>query len=141
MLVGIDDDREAGEKRKGIAMARLTSLSLSALTLLVLSGCSDPDADRVKDGTLGSCPNTTVGKMAESFMSSPSWQSLTADDGKTYVNLSGGITFHDKPVDAVIQFSLTGDTFEFQAFEMNGIPQNALIAGALMDKMCEATKK
>ena len=122
-------------------MVRLTSLCLSALTLLILSGCGDPDADRVKHGTLGSCPNTTVGEMAESFMSSPSWQSLTADDGKKYVNLSGGITFQDKPVDALVQFSLEGDAFEFNAFELNGIPQNALIAGALIQKMCEETEK
>ena len=114
----------------------------AALTLFILSGCEDPDADRVSQGSLGSCPDMTVGSMAESFMSSPSWESLTADDGKKYVNLSGGISFNDKPVDATIQFKLNDDdTFVFNAFELNGVPQNTIIANVLMGKMCDATQK
>ena len=116
-------------------------LYLLVATSLILAGCEDPDADRVSQGTLGSCPGTTVGEMAEKFMSSPTWESLTADDGKKYVNLSGGISFHDKPVNAKIQFKLNeNDTFEFNAFEVNGVPQITLVANALLVKMCEATK-
>ena len=125
----------------GIMVIRSLFIYFAAITLFSLSGCEDPDADSVSQGTLGSCPDTTVGKMAESFMSSPSWESITADDGKKYVNLSGGISFQDKPVDAKVQFSLNEDnTFVFNAFELNGIPQNTLIANALLEKMCEATK-
>ncbi|MEC7489895.1 MAG: hypothetical protein VYA17_09940 [Pseudomonadota bacterium] len=116
-------------------------LYLLVATSLILAGCEDPDADSVSQGTLGSCPGATVGEMAEKFMSSPTWESLTADDGKKYVNLSGGISFHDKPVNAKIQFKLNeNDTFEFNAFEVNGVPQITLIANALLAKMCEATK-
>ena len=112
------------------------------LIVLSLTGCFDPDADTVRTGTLHSCPNTTVGKMAESFMDDPTWKSLTADDGKKYVNLSGGIMFHDKPADAVVQFLLNDDlSFEFNAFELNGLPQNQLIASALVEKMCASASE
>ena len=83
------------------------------------------------------CPQMTLQEMAEGFMGSPSWSSIKADDGGSYVNLKGDITFHEKPVTALIQFKLNqDDTFEFQAFEINDVPQNMLIANALLTKMC-----
>lgn len=121
---------------------RLAYISPLLLIVLSLTGCFDPNADTVRTGTLHSCPNTTVGKMAESFMDDPSWKSLTADDGKKYVNLSGGILFNEKPVDALIQFLLNDDlSFEFNAFELNGIPQGELIASALLEKMCSSVSE
>ena len=95
------------------------------------------EAQRVKNGKLNSCPQMTLQEMAEGFMGSPSWSSIKADDGGSYVNLNGDITFHEKPVTALIQFKLNqDDTFEFQAIEFNDVPQNMLIANALLTKMC-----
>ena len=123
-------------------MKRLLFSTMVISILFLLPGCDDPDADSVRTGTLNSCPNTTVGEMAESFMDAPSWKSLTADDGKKYVNLSGGIMFQDKPVDALVQFLLNDDlSFEFNAFELNGLPQNQLIASTLVEKMCASVSK
>lgn len=90
----------------------------------------------VKDGHLQSCPSHTVDQMVEGFMESPSWKSGKSEDGKTYVNIEGGITFHDKPVRAMIQFIVEGDNFSFNAFEMNGVPSANIIAIGLLDKMC-----
>ncbi len=108
--------------------------------LFFVIGCwSDPAVDSVKNGALSSCPEKTVGQMAEGFMSSPSWTSLVADDGKTYVNLEGGITVSEKPVTSLIQFLVSDDldTFEFNALEFNGVPQNTIMAVGLLSKMCE----
>ena len=78
--------------------------------------------------------------MAEGFMRSPSWESLVSHDGKTYVNLKGGVLFSEKPVTAVIQFLVPEDSkeFEFNALEFNGVPQNRFVAIALLNKMCES---
>lgn len=120
-------------------MRRLLLSTMIISILFLVPACDDPNADSVRTGTLNSCPNTTVGEMAESFMDSPSWKSVTADDGKKYVNLSGGILFNKKPVDALVQFLLNDDlSFEFNAFELNGIPQAELTASALLEKMCSS---
>ena len=95
------------------------------------------EAQRVKNGKLNSCPQMTLQEMAEGFMGSPSWSSIKADDGESYVNLNGDITFHEKSVTALIQFKLNqDDTFKYQAIEFNDVPQNMIIANALLTKMC-----
>ena len=109
--------------------------------IFIIFGCDlfseDKKAQQVKNGKLNSCPQMTLQEMAEGFMGSPSWSSIKADDGGSYVNLKGDITFHEKPVTALVQFKLNqDDTFEFQAFEINDVPQNTLIANALLTKMC-----
>ena len=95
------------------------------------------EAQKVKNGTLKSCPQMTLVEMAEGFMGSPSWSTIKADDGFIYVNLKGSITYHNKPVDALIQFKLNDDnTFEYRAMEFNGVPQPRILAFALLEKMC-----
>lgn len=114
---------------------------LLLLLVLFLVGClPDAEVSLVKDGMLDACPQKTVGGMATDYLGAPSWQSLVAEDGKTYVNLSGKITFNEKPVDALIQFLVheRGDTFEINAFEMNGISQNLLMLNGLLTNMCDA---
>lgn len=107
--------------------------------LLLINACSEtPEVLMVKGGTLGSCPSKTVEEMVDGFMGSPSWSSITGEDGSNYVNISGDITFHEKSVRALIQYKLNKDeTFEFNALEFNDVPQNALIAMGLQTKMCE----
>lgn len=110
------------------------------LAIFSLPGCgSDPSVGVVKDGTLGLCEEKTVGQMADSFMDSPSWKSIVADDGNTYVNLEGGILLHDRPTTALIQFAVDVDSglFEFNALEFNAVPQDLLTALALLEAMCE----
>ena len=78
--------------------------------------------------------------MVDGFMGSPSWESGVTDAEQTFVNVSGDISFADKPVRAVVQFMVDEDsqTFEYNAFEINGVPQNMFIAAALLEKMCES---
>jgi len=121
-------------------MSKLKIIFISSF-LFLLAGCgSDPAVDLVKNGNLDNCPQKTLGQMADSFMSSPSWESLVADDGLTYVNLEGGITYDGIPVTALIQFLVNEDTdrFELNALEFNNIPQNAFMGIGLLNNMCEA---
>lgn len=115
---------------------------LVVCTVVWLAACSalDPTVAMVKGGTIQSCPNTTVEKMVDGFMGSPSWESGVTDEKQAFVNVSGDITFADKPVRAVVQFMVDKDkdTFQYNAFEINGVPQNMFIAAALLEKMCES---
>ena len=97
----------------------------------------------VKNGNIQMCPEYTVDHLAKNFMASPSWEGGVANDGNAYVNLTGGITLQGKPVDALAQFKVDqkAGTFEFNSFELNGIPQNKLIQVELITEMCEAAGK
>ncbi|SVC29919.1 uncharacterized protein METZ01_LOCUS282773 [marine metagenome] len=102
----------------------------------------DSIVQQVKYAKLGSCPEKTVDEMAKGFMGSPSWSSGKSEDGNTFVNLEGDISFMEKKVSAVIQFIFNDDdTFKYNALEFNEIPQNNLIASSLLEKMCDATKE
>ena len=94
----------------------------------------------VQGGKLATCPHVTVEQMANSFMGSPSWDSGVSDTGQTFVNLSGEISYHDKKVQALIQFFVDEDngTFQFNALEFNGEPQIEVMAIALLGKMCQS---
>ena len=91
----------------------------------------------VKNGTLSSYPNKTVEEAVNGFFGNPRWKKIIAEDGNTYVNVTGNITYMEKEVSAVIQFRIheTNNTFEINAFEINGVPQNNFILFGLLSKM------
>ena len=109
---------------------------------LVLSGClpSSKEVQMVKNGKLDSCPSKTVDQMVSSFMGSPSWSSGVSAGEMHFVNIQGEITLHEKPVTALLQFSvdLNAGTFQYNALEFNEIGQNNFLAAGLLMKMCDA---
>lgn len=112
--------------------------------LVSLAGCGDSaEIKMVKNGTLQMCPGSTVDQMVDGFMGDPSWESGKSDDGKEFVNAVGKITLQEKPVTAKVQFLIDKkqNSFQFNAFELNDIPQNNLMAMGLFGKMCESAKK
>ena len=114
-------------------------LIVVVVLLQMIGGGGDPAlVGIVKNGNIQMCPQHTVDRLADSFMASPSWESVKADDGNEYVNIRGGITLQGKPVDAAMQFAVDRETgaFTFNAFELNGIPQNQIIQAELIAKMC-----
>ena len=115
-----------------IAVALLVFYIIGAV---VLFGRDDKYVSMVKGGTLEAYPQTTVGNAFGDFMPDAKWESLLADDGKRYVNVRGTIQYMEKDVEAVVQFLIDSDNdrFEYNAFEMNGIPQNNLMFWALLE--------
>ena len=103
---------------------------------------SSNEINIVKTSSLEICPDATVEKMVNSFISNPSWEGGMTDEGINFVDISGEITYMNKPVDAVLQFIFSKDntTFNYNAFEINEIPQNNLTATELLTKMCESAK-
>lgn len=121
---------------------RVIACTLLICAILSLSACFDSkEIELVKNGKLNSCPQATVGQMTNEFMGAPKWASGNTASGQVFVNVEGDITFHDKPVRAMIQFLLDGDNFFFNAFEMNGVPSANLVAFGLLGKMCEGVGK
>ena len=84
------------------------------------------------------CPQATVKEMVNNYVDSPKWEAFVATDGDDYVNVEGGITYMDKPVDMLLQFKVdtNNDRFEVNAFEINEIPQNVFMQNALLEDMC-----
>lgn len=125
----------------GFEMKKLVNLCFLVSLPLFLSACFDSaEVKQVKGGVLQMCPNHTVEQMVDGFMGNPSWKSGKSADGKVFVNVEGDITFHEKPVRALVQFIVEGDNFSFGAFEMNSIPSANIIAVGLLEKMCGNAK-
>jgi hypothetical protein len=129
---------------------------LLAIVPLLLAGCSsssdssDTSSDlldyftesanvsSVKDASLSSCPSATLGQMADAFMTNPSWRDFPSTSGGTVVELTGEISYDGLPADALIQFDLSGGSFEAVYLGINGVDQNRLVLSALLTKMCDA---
>jgi len=125
-------------------MSQVRYLLLFIVVLIPLSACTKNSEEilMVKGGTLGICPNATVEQMVDGFFDLPRWESGTTEDGQDIVNIYGGMTYSDKAVEGVVQFFVNkkNNSFEYNAFEMNGIPQNQLIAGLLLKEMCKSVQ-
>lgn len=115
---------------------------LTAYSMSVNASWFDSDdVKAVKGAELNACPNVSVEQMVDGFLSSPSWESFTTE-GRTFVNIEGGLEFNDKPVDGLIQFELfEDDSLNINAFELNEIAQNHFMTIALVEKMCESAKQ
>jgi len=129
---------------------------LLAIVPLLLAGCSsssdssDTSSDlldyftesanvsSVKDASLSSCPSATLGQMAEAFMTSPSWRDFPSTTGGTVVELTGEISYDGLPADALIQFDLSGGSFEAVYLGINNVDQSMLMLSSLLTKMCDA---
>jgi len=119
----------------------MKKIILMPFLVLALQACSDdPAIQRIKGGTFNDCQEATIGQLVDNFFASPSWALIAADDGRTYVNLTGGMTLYEEPVNALVQFTapLTDEAaFEINAFELNEIPQNAIMIAGLVTAMCD----
>jgi len=122
-------------------MKHLCTIAIFLTALFCFFGCSSNNTKAVKMvkyGTLDMCPDVTVEEMVNGFMGNPSWEEIKGTDRNTYVNISGDITYFNKPVKALLQFKVGTNTFEFNALEFNGVGQNPILANALLVKMCGA---
>lgn len=122
-----------------IAKVILTLMPLIGTILLFSSVSSDSDIVHfVKSGKLNAYPQKTVGEAIDGFFGNPKWEAITGEDGKTYVNVIGNISYMNEEVKAKLQFKVAEDkTFETTALEFNNVPQNLVILNALIEKMYE----
>ena len=123
------------------APAQWILFTVASILLLVILGTNLVSNEyshlyTVRYGSLHICPERTLDELATATMEDPSWESLIADDGYYYVSLTGKITQNGIPVNALIQFKVDGDEFSYYAMEINGEPQNDLVAAELINLLC-----
>ncbi len=131
-------------KRRSIrekSLLLLTLLLVIGVSILVF-GCSKGDAkviSIVKDGHLQAYPEKTLGEAVDDYFRNPKWEHIVGEDGNDYVNVTGGIKYHDKSVEALIQYRVSKeeDAFELQAFEINEVPQAMIMYMGLIESMYE----
>ena len=143
--------RSTMSKRPIYVLLAVISLLLAGCSSSSSSDASDATSDlldyftessnvlSVKDASLSSCPSATLGQMADAFMTNPSWRDFPSTRGGTVVELTGEISYDGFPADALIQFDLSGGSFEAVYLGINNIDQSLLVLSALLNKMCDAT--
>jgi hypothetical protein len=90
----------------------------------------------VKNGTLKSYTDKTVGQAVDGYFENTRWQAIEATDGKKYVNAVGNVTYQNKTVIAALQFNVEKDNnITINALEFNGMPQNRLVIFSLLSDM------
>jgi hypothetical protein len=118
---------EKADKKSKIIL-HATAGFYGVLTIIFLfftssnSGYSDY-VDTVKTGSFNAKPNITIEEYLGKSLSSMKWEGIVADDGESYVNVSGTL----KP-EVLIQFKISenGEEFEVNAVEMGEKPLNIL---------------
>ena len=143
--------RSKMSKRPIYVLLAVISLLLAGCSSSSSSDASDATSDlldyftessnvlSVKDASLSSCPSATLGQMADAFMTNPSWRDFPSTSGGTVVELTGEISYDGFPADALIQFDLSGGSFEAVYLGINNIDQSLLMLSSLLNKMCDAT--
>jgi hypothetical protein len=92
----------------------------------------------VKEGYFDLCEETTVEVLVQNFFANPSWDSFFADDDYYYINVTGNIMYNNAEAFTLVQFSVYEDqTWEINAFEIDGQPQDDYMVIELINLMCQ----
>ncbi len=104
------------------------------------TGVADPSVvTNLKNATLNSYPNKTVGQMVDNYFGNPSWKAIVANDGNTYINITGNITYDGKTVDVLLQYKYnSNNTYDFKALEFNEVPQAKTVYQQLVQSMYDS---
>lgn len=130
-----------GAKRP-LGLSKIIELAVAGVLLVIIAvsvmssgGKSDKYVDIVKDGTLDAYPQMTVGKAFDSFLDAPKWESGLSDNNERFVNVKGGILYNGKEAEIIVQFLVDEKSglFQYNACEINGIPQNNLVFWELLE--------
>lgn len=130
-----------GAKRP-LSLSKIIELVVAGILLMVIAvsvmssgGESDKYVQIVKEGTLDAYPQMTVGKAFDNYLNKPKWESGLSDNNERFVNVRGGILYYDKEAEIVVQFIVDEKSglFQFNACEIDGIPQNNLIVWSLFE--------
>jgi len=98
------------------------------------------DVDIVKTGHLDNCPRKTLDQEVKGYFESPRWEAGATAGGVDFVNVSGILTYQDRPAVAVLQFVMYKDKSGFKPylFTINGVPQPLYVTAFTLGQMCES---
>ena len=116
----------------------MKKITILIILLFSLGGCfGDEHIQNIKDSTLKSYPNKKLGQVIDKYVENPEWETIVGTDGKTYVNVIGKIMYVGVKSNLKIQYKIYEDGYEFNALEINGIPQGPFIYYLLLESMYE----
>ncbi len=98
------------------------------------------DIDIVKTGHLDNCRRKDLDQEVRGYFESPRWDAGATKDGTDFVNVSGILTYQDRPAVAVLQFIMYKDKSGFRPFlfTINGVPQPLYVTAFTLNQMCES---
>ena len=101
-----------------------------------------PDVDDVqivKTGHLDNCPRKNLDQEVSGYFEQPRWEAGATKGGVDFVNVSGILTYQDRPAVAVLQFVMYKDKSGFKPylFTINGVPQPLYVTAFTLAQMCE----
>jgi hypothetical protein len=133
--------KSAEKQRKTVSavLSIAVVLIIGAVVLNHSSILNSREVNLVRNGTLQAFPDKTVGRAFDDALHNTKWESITASDGNTYVNVKGRAIYIGREVEVAVQFRVDYDAgaFEIHAFEIDGVPQGLLILWGLLDSLYE----
>lgn len=102
---------------------------------LKFGGSDDKYIQMVKNGTLESYPQMTVGEAFDEYLNNPKWETGLTEDKQRFVNVTGGILYYDENAEIAVQFFVNekDKSFQYYACEVNGQPQNDAVVLELFE--------
>lgn len=102
---------------------------------LKFGGSDDKYIQMVKNGTLESYPQMTVGEAFDGYLNNPKWETGLTEDKQRFVNVKGGILYYDENAEIAVQFFVNekDNSFQYYACEVNGLPQNDAVVLELFE--------
>jgi len=130
---------EAKRKSKKLAFGIIGIAVVVVIAIVALSGGNNKYVKLVKNGTLNDYQQMTIGEAHDRFLSNAKWESGVSEEGQRFVNVRGNAMYLDKNVEIVVQYFIDekNGTIEYNAMEINGVPQSNFIYWAFLEKMYE----
>lgn len=136
ILSAIGAERPLGLSKIMELVVAVVILVTAVVYPLLSGGASDKYVQMVKDGTLMAYPQMTVGEAFDGFLDKPKWESGLSDENERFVNVKGEMLYYEKEVELLVQFIIVDEedgTFEYNACEINGVPQINLVFWQLLE--------
>lgn len=128
--------------KKSLKISKIIEMVCAGIVLVVMiavlagaDGENDKYVQTVKSGTIEAYPQKTVGEAFDNYLINAVWESGEAENGQRFVNVKGEILYEGKNAEIIVQFFVDDDNefFQYNACEINGVPQNDLTVLYLFD--------
>jgi hypothetical protein len=142
LLVPVYLFRRASLLKQKNVYAVIWCVTFAVMLLLPANNLQRKDyVQTVKTGYLQSYADSTVGDLVDGYFANSQWQTIKADDGSYYVNITGDITYNGNQATVLLQYKMKDETaFEFQALEIDGVPQNIQVYSNMIASMYDEYK-
>ena len=123
------------------AFILLIAISFAQSFPLSIPSAYSEQTKLVKNNKIGSCPNYTLEELVDSevIISNPAWETNITEDNEVFVNITGSVSYDNKPSKILIQFLFDKNNvdFAYNAYEIDGEAQETSVVEVLFETICE----